>query len=46
MIRRLRRRHFRIALVLAVVVPLLIIAAVRARHPAARSVFPAPLALP
>jgi hypothetical protein len=46
MIRRLRRRHFRIALILAVVVPLLILAAVRARHPAPRSVFPAPLALP
>jgi hypothetical protein len=46
MIRRLRRRHFRIALILAVVVPLLIVAAVRARHPVPRSVFPAPLALP
>jgi len=46
MIRRLRRRHFRIAVVLAFVIPLLIIAAVRARHPVARSVFPAPLTLP
>lgn len=46
MIRRLRRRHFRIVLVLAVVVPLLIVAAVRARHAVPRSVFPAPLALP
>jgi hypothetical protein len=46
MIHKLRRRHFTIALVLAVVVPLLIIAAVRARHPDSRSVFPAPLVLP
>jgi hypothetical protein len=46
MIRKLRRRHFRIALLLAVVVPLLILGAVRARHPVPRSVFPAPLALP
>jgi hypothetical protein len=46
MIRRLRQRHFRIALILAIVVPLLIIAAVRARHPVPHSVFPAPLAVP
>ena len=46
MIRKLRQRHFRIALILAIVVPLLIIAAVSARHPVPRSVFPAPLALP
>jgi len=46
MIRKLRRRHFRIALLLAVVVPLLILAAVQARHPVPRSVFPAPLVLP
>ena len=46
MIRQLRRRHFTIALILAVVVPLLIAAALLARHPVPRSVFPAPLALP
>jgi hypothetical protein len=46
MIRKLRRRHLSMTLVLAIVVPALILAAVLARRPMPRQEIPAELARP
>ena len=44
MIRSLRRRHLAVWIALALLLPLLLFAALRARHPAARAPIPEPLA--
>lgn len=46
MIRRLRRRHLAIMLLLAVIIPALLIVALRARRPFPRQSLPAPLTAP
>ena len=46
MIRRLRQRHLRIVLVLAILLPALILAAVLAREPMPRAGIPAELSQP
>ena len=46
MIRRLRRRHLRMVLVLALVVPAILILALVARQPMPRQEIPAPLLAP
>ena len=46
MIRRLRRRHLQVMLLLALILPVLFLAALAARHPAPRAAIPAELVAP
>jgi len=46
MIRRLRRRHLRMAIALALVVPAILVLALLARRPMPRQEIPAPLLVP